>query len=60
MKLNNDAQYELERRLRAIDSQFVRHDKITQAAMLAGIIFGAAVLVVVVSYLFCLSWITGR
>jgi|EndMetStandDraft_2_1072991.scaffolds.fasta_scaffold6497198_1 uncharacterized membrane protein len=59
MKLKNRDKTELERRLEAIDAQFVQHDRMIQAAMLAGLIFGVAVLAVVASYLVCLSWITG-
>jgi uncharacterized membrane protein len=59
MKLKNRDQTELERRLEAIDSQFLQQERITRAAMLAGLIFGMAVLAMVASYLVCLSWITG-
>ncbi|MBM6584033.1 hypothetical protein ILT44_27925 [Microvirga sp. BT689] len=59
MKRKNREKTELERRLEVIDARFVQHDRITRAAMLAGLIFGVAVLAVVASYLVCLSWITG-
>jgi len=59
MKLKNRDQTELERRLQAIDSQFVQQDRIIRAATLAGLIFGVVVLATVASYLVCLSWITG-
>lgn len=60
MKLKNRDKTELKRRLQAINSQFVQQDRITRAVMLVSLIVGAAVLAVVVSYLVCLSWITGR
>jgi 1,4-dihydroxy-2-naphthoate octaprenyltransferase len=60
MKLKHHAQDEMERRLQAIESQFVQQDRITRAAMLTVLIFGAAVLAIVGSYLVCASWILGR
>jgi hypothetical protein len=60
MKLKNRDKTELKRRLQAINSQFVQQDRITRAVMLVSLIVGAAVLAMVVSYLVCLSWITGR
>jgi hypothetical protein len=59
MKLKNRDKNEMERRLEAIDFQFVQHDRVTQAAMLAIVTLGAVVLVVVAGYLVCSSWITG-
>ena len=47
MKVKDRDKNELERRLQAIDSQFVQQDRLIKAATLGGIIFGAAVLAVV-------------
>jgi hypothetical protein len=60
MEFKHGDQNELGRRLQTIDFQLVQQARITRAAMLAGLIFGVAVLAVVGSYLVCASWILGR